>query len=107
MTREAFEAALDAGLLQTKILYRDGEKWYTCRRNGRTRVWKRDPSRFEIPVKFRFRDTMRVTSNHFYSGEVDRWFRINTIPGVRILNLDDMGQVHDAIAEATGEPPTN
>lgn len=76
MTREAFEAALDAGHLLTKVIDRRGDRWYTCRRNGRTRSWKRDPSRFEIPVKFRLRDYITVRSEHFYNGEVDRWFRI-------------------------------
>jgi len=77
MTRSAFEAALDAGQLQTAIVYREGTKWYNCRRNGRTQMWKRDSSRFEIPIKFRLRDTMRVRSEHFNNGEIDRWFRIN------------------------------
>ena len=75
MTREAFEAALDRGALQTAVRGREN-KWYTCRRNGRTRTWKRDPARFEIPVKFRYRDTMRVKSEHFNNGAVDAWFRI-------------------------------
>jgi hypothetical protein len=76
MTREAFEAALDHGLLQTRIVSRGGDKWYTCRRNGRTKTWKSDASRFEIPVKFRLKDTMRVKSFFFYNGAIDYWFRI-------------------------------
>jgi len=76
VTRDAFENALDAGQLQTLIIYREGEKWYTCRRNGKTKTWKRDGSRWEIPIKFRWRDTLRVESKHFYNGEVDKWFRV-------------------------------
>ena len=76
MTREAFEAALDAGRLETLMLTRTGEKWYLCRRNGRTQTWKRDSSRFEIPVKFRLRDCIRVKDKHFNNGDVDYWFRI-------------------------------
>jgi hypothetical protein len=76
MTREAFETALDRGQLQTCIRGHD-TKWYAVRRNGRTRTWKRDPTRFEIPVKYRFRETWRVTADHFNSGAVDHWFRIN------------------------------
>jgi hypothetical protein len=72
MTREAFEAALDHAQLWTKV----GSKWYLVRRNGRTRLWKSDPGRFLIPVKFRFRDTARVESRHFNSGFVDQFFRI-------------------------------
>jgi hypothetical protein len=78
VTREAFEAALDSGLLQTKIVRREGERWYDCRRNGRTQTWKRDPARFEIPLKFRFKDHIRVKSEHFNSGAIDQWFRIRS-----------------------------
>lgn len=75
ITREQFEAWLDAGQLQTCIQYAKEVKWYDCRRNGATQTWKRDPQRFEIPVKFRLRDTMRVKSEHFINGKVDFWFR--------------------------------
>lgn len=75
MTREAFEAALDAGHLWTAIRGYD-TRWYRCRRNGRTRTWKRDPSRFLIPVKFRLKDCMRVQDHDFTMGVVDKWFHI-------------------------------
>jgi hypothetical protein len=80
MTRIEFETALDAGKLETRISTREGDKWYLVRRNGRTQTWKRDTRRFEIPIKFRFRDTMRVKSRFFASGEINEWFRI--IPAV-------------------------
>lgn len=73
--REQFEAWLDAGQLQTRIQGAKEDKWYDCRRNGATKTWKREPERFEIPVKFRFKDTMRVKSDHFIDGKVDFWFR--------------------------------
>jgi len=76
MTREAFETALDSGQLLTMVQWRDHSQWYTCRRNGRTRTWKRDSDRFIIPIKYRYRDTMRVTERHFNNGSVDHWFRI-------------------------------
>ena len=76
MTREAFEAALDTGQLWTRVQSRDGNKWYLCRRNGRTRTWKREPDRFSIPVKFRFRDTMRVEFQYPGNTTVDSWFYI-------------------------------
>jgi hypothetical protein len=78
MTRAAFEAALDSGLLQTVIQRANEERWYTVRRNGRTQTWKRDPARFEIPIKYRLRDCVRVTDKHFNNGAVDQWFRITT-----------------------------
>lgn len=78
MTREQFEAALDAGHLQTRIQDREGDKWYTCRRYGKTKTWKTRPDEFVIPIKFRFKDYMRVESNHFYSNVVDKWFRVQT-----------------------------
>lgn len=75
MTREQFETALDAGTLETLIRGRE-PKWYRVRRNGQTKTWKRDPERFEIPVKFRFKDCMRVKSEHFHDHTVNEWFRI-------------------------------
>jgi hypothetical protein len=72
MIREVFETALDAGQLETRV----GDRWYRCRRNGRTKTWKRDPSRFEIPIKYRWRDTTRVRSEHFESGAIADWFRV-------------------------------
>lgn len=76
MTRETFEAALDEGRLFTKIIWLRGEpKWYLCRRNGKTRTWKSDPARFEIPIKFRLRDFMVIRAENFNRGEVDEWFR--------------------------------
>jgi hypothetical protein len=81
MTREAFEAALDSGrletLLQTILGTRGEPRWYRCRRNGRTRTWKRDTTRFAIPIKFRLKNCDLITSEDFYSGEVDKWFRIS------------------------------
>lgn len=47
-TREQLETALDAGQLHATLT--NGKVW-RVRRNGATRVWKRDPTRFRIPVK--------------------------------------------------------
>ena len=80
MTREAFEAALDRGTLETRVTDRSGDRWYRVRRNGRTKTWKRDPSRFIIPIKFRLRDTMQAQDRHFHNGEIDKWFRIRAEP---------------------------
>lgn len=73
MTRAEFEAALDAGILEIQEVTLKGEvKWYRCRRNGRTRTWKRDPSRFIIPVKYKFRECVQITQDHI---QLNHWFR--------------------------------
>jgi len=76
MTREAFETALNHGLLETCELWPKGWRWFRCRRNGATRTWKRSPERFEIPIKYKFNNYWRVTDNDFNSGTVDKYFRI-------------------------------
>jgi hypothetical protein len=48
MNRQTIEAALDAGQLYINVGL---GKYWRCRRNGATQTWKRDPSRFRIPVK--------------------------------------------------------
>ena len=58
MTRQEFEALLDAGQLEIKMSTKKG---WCCRRNGKTKTWTRDSSRWEIPIKFGFRGTDRIT----------------------------------------------
>lgn len=60
MTLDECEAALDAGTLQ--VQWRNG-KWYAVRRNGATKRWKRDASRFRIPCKTGFRDCFVIASD--------------------------------------------
>ena len=48
MSLDKIEAALDARCIE--VLCFDG-KWRTIRRNGATQRWKRDPTRFRIPIK--------------------------------------------------------
>ena len=113
MTREAFETALDAGLLQIKKvisrtryrrnLHKPITEWYTCRRNGKTQTWNKDPSRFEIPIKYSFKDTVRVKSEHFYRGEVDTWFRILLPEGITVVGLNDPSTLHNTLKEVFGE----
>lgn len=55
------ERALDGGYLYLRSL--DGSKQYLARRAGRTRTWKRDPSRFRIPVRYAFRSTYAITED--------------------------------------------
>lgn len=47
MTRSEKEQALDAGKLYVRI----ANSWWRLRRNGKTQTWKREPSRYRIPVK--------------------------------------------------------
>lgn len=49
--REA-ERALDEGKLYAAI--KNGKHWL-CRRNGATKLWKRDESRIRIPFKYGFK----------------------------------------------------
>lgn len=57
ITLGAVEAYLDAGKLYTET--RKGTLWQ-IRRNGQTKTWKREPGRFEIPVKAGFRECFRI-----------------------------------------------
>lgn len=65
-TREQIEAALDSGSLQTLMNH---GKWWSLRRNGKTRTWKTRPDDFHIPVKFGLRgygivDNMNKDGDH-------------------------------------------
>ena len=59
MSLEKIEAALDARCIE--VLCFDG-KWRTIRRNGATQRWKRDPTRFRIPVKLGFNAYSAITN---------------------------------------------
>ena len=58
-TREQVENLLDNGRLQVLMSKREN-RWWTCRRNGKTKTWKRDSSRWEIPAKAGFRATFTI-----------------------------------------------
>ena len=95
MNRFTFETALDSHNLQ--ISPANG-RWYDVRRNGRTRTWKRDPARFEIPIKWAFRETLLVTDSFFNFGSVDRLFRVKPLEQRRAefieppVHTTDMGE---------------
>jgi hypothetical protein len=55
MTRQELETALDSGRLEINGCY-NGSGWYRARRNGKTRTWKRDAERFEVPIKWAFKN---------------------------------------------------
>jgi hypothetical protein len=77
MTREAFEAALDRGRLETRyheFLLNDLRcKWHACRRDGKTRILG---CGFIIPIEFKLNDSASISNAEFLNGHVDMWFRI-------------------------------
>ena len=60
MTKTEIEIALDTGKLQCR--WGNG-KWYNVRRNGQTKLWKRNPERFAIPCKTGFRDFFTISTH--------------------------------------------
>jgi len=58
ITRQDLEQALDNGHLWTLMV--NGRYWL-LRRTGRTKLWKRDPTRFELPVKAGLRSCDQIT----------------------------------------------
>jgi hypothetical protein len=57
MNLTQLETLLDTGRLQVWC----GTAWYDVRRNGKTRLWKRQPKRFAIPCKVGFRCCFTLT----------------------------------------------
>jgi hypothetical protein len=70
MTREEFETALDERRLWIVEYQVQGRRNYLVRRNGRTKTWKTDPNRFEIPIKWKLRNTARINEKV----ELNAWF---------------------------------
>lgn len=58
MLRYAVEGALQRGELWAAM--RNGRYW-RLRRNGATKLWKRAPDRFSIPVKCGMKSCTRIT----------------------------------------------
>ena len=72
MTKQEIEAALDSGKLE--VQWRSG-KWYTVRRNGATKLWKRNPERFATPCKTGFRDCFTIA---YYDSDCRAKWRSHT-----------------------------
>lgn len=53
LSLDEVEAALDSHRLEVQAT---NGHWYTIRRNGATRRWKRDPERYRIPFKWGFQN---------------------------------------------------
>jgi len=45
------------------------------RRNGRTRLWRRSPERFSVPVKYGMYEAFRIDE-----GDAERWHRPSDCP---------------------------
>jgi hypothetical protein len=57
MNLTQLETLLDTGRLQVWC----GTAWYDARRNGKTKLWKRSPHRFAIPMKVGFKCAFTFT----------------------------------------------
>ncbi len=53
-----YEQALDAGKLYAKAT---AGAWWLARRNGRTKLWKRTPDKYRIPIKTGLRQHQEIT----------------------------------------------
>jgi hypothetical protein len=58
-TYQQVESALDTNRLS--VQWRNGT-WHAVRRNGRTKLFKRDNARFIIPCKTGFRDCFQIAA---------------------------------------------
>lgn len=66
ITRENVDELLDAGRIE--IHMRNGN-WWSVRRNGKTKYWKRDKMRVYIPVKFGLKMTAQISEHDFRGPE--------------------------------------
>ena len=74
MTRLEFEQALDTHRLWIREDWSSGPRWYLLRRNGRTKLWARSPHRWEIPVKYKLKECMKVSDKTLL--DTMMWLRI-------------------------------
>lgn len=84
LSLEQIEANLDGHCLKAVMrTSANGYSLWTVRRNGRTRTWKRDPLRFEIPIKIGFRQTGTITNRSTFGvGEITHpdWPHFKVMP---------------------------
>lgn len=62
ITRENIDRLLDNGCIEVKMI---NGNWWKIRRNGKTRLWKRDPNRIRIPIKYGLRGTTTIYEADF------------------------------------------
>jgi hypothetical protein len=82
MTREQFEQALDQRRLWLKENWHNGPRWYLVRRNGRTKTWAKDRGRWEVPIKWKLRETLRV--GDWNIDTLDERFKVNPGPDIQV-----------------------
>lgn len=71
MKLHLIEEALKAGNLWARMA---NNRTWVLRRNGATKMWKRDPSRFEIPVKAGLRACARINETSVVEQDSDgKW----------------------------------
>lgn len=84
LSLEQIEANLDHGCLRAPMrTSANGYSLWSVRRNGKTRLWKRDKLRFEIPVKVGFRNYATITNTTtFCAGSMSHpnWYDYQIIP---------------------------
>ncbi len=93
VTRANVDALLDGGCLQAAMT---GGRWWTIRRNGATRKWKRDARRIAIPHKMGMYGYGTITENDFdASGHLmTSFYRVNP---------DMVDHAHDVARRAARE----
>lgn len=57
ISRKDFETKLDAGLVKVRMSH---DATWAVRRNGATKLWVRDPTRWYVPCKAGYGTTFRV-----------------------------------------------
>lgn len=74
VTRDNIDRLIDARALQIG----NGRSWYTLRRNGKTRYWKRDMPRIAIPFKVCFNTYGTIDESCFdASGALSAHYRVD------------------------------
>lgn len=68
LTRANVEAYLDKGELCAQM---GNGRWWRIRRNGKTQTWKRDATRFRIPIKAGLKAYGDISDDNVYGGFID------------------------------------
>jgi len=77
ITRSNIDALLDFGTVQVQMT---SGNWWTIRRNGKTKTWKRDPRRVYIPFKCGFKVCGSITELDFNrDGTLSKSWRVNPL----------------------------
>lgn len=62
MTLLEIEKLLDAHMLEAEM---NNGRWWTVRRNGKTKTWKTRPNEFSIPIKAGLRSCAYITQSNY------------------------------------------